>query len=56
MTLKSRLEKLERKTRHNQPVRHAPPLINPTQTDIERAHRQYPGATLFIVEIGPPPR
>jgi hypothetical protein len=56
MTGKARIEKLERKLKLNQPIRHIPPLINPTKAEIERAHRKYPDATIFIMDIGPPPR
>jgi hypothetical protein len=55
MTIKPCIEKLERKLRLKQPIRHAPPLFNPSKEEIERAHREYPGATLFIIDIGPPP-
>jgi hypothetical protein len=56
MTIKPRIEKLERKLRLKQPIRHAPSLFNPSKEEIERAHREYPGAILYILDIEPPPK
>ena len=54
MATKSRIEKLEKKLKPNQRVWDAASLFNPSEGEIERAHREYPGATLFIIDIRPP--
>ena len=56
MTIRHRIKQLERKAGLNQPIKHAPLLLNPSKKEIERACREYPGALLFIVDIGLPPK
>jgi hypothetical protein len=56
VSLQHRLKQLERKAGINEPIRHAPPLFNPSEKEIEQARRMYPGAILFIIDIGPPPK
>ena len=56
MTITPRIEKLERKLRLKQPIRPALPLFNPSKEEIERAHGEYPGAILYILDIEPSPK
>jgi hypothetical protein len=53
VTIQHRLKQLERKAGLNKPRQIT--LNNPSKKEIERVRREYPGATLLIVNIELPP-